>query len=109
MAVKVKNAAESMLVNEVIRAGWRYAELTRVNTGNVKTDKGYRFSTGTPAGYPDISGYRRKDGRAVFLECKVEPNKPTEQQIRFIEKARQSGCLAGICYSVRDALEIIME
>ena len=108
MAVKVKNAAESMLVNEVIRAGWRYAELTRVNTGNVKTDKGYRFSTGTPAGYPDISGYRRKDGRAVFLECKVEPNKPTEQQLRFIEKARQSGCLAGICYSVRDALEIIM-
>ncbi len=108
MAVKVKSAAESMLVNDVIRAGWKYAELTRVNTGNVKTDKGYRFSTGTPKGFPDISGYRRKDGRAVYIECKVEPNKPTPEQVQFIEKAKKAGCLAGVCYSVREALAVIL-
>lgn len=103
MAIKQRSREESELVNRIIHACWPYAELFRINTGSVKTATGYLFSTGTPAGFPDIAGYSRSGGRAVYIECKVAPNKPTDKQIAFIEKAKAAGCLAGVCYSVEDA------
>lgn len=103
MAIKERSREESELVNRIIHACWPYAELFRINTGSVKTATGYLFSTGTPAGFPDIAGYARNGGSAVYIEVKVAPNKPTEKQIAFIEKAKASGCIAGICYSEQDA------
>lgn len=103
MAIKERSREESELVNRIIHACWPYAELFRINTGSVKTATGYLFSTGTPAGFPDIAGYVRNCGVAVYIEVKVAPNKPSEKQVKFIEKAKAAGCLAGICYSVEDA------
>lgn len=108
MATKQRSREESELINRIIHACWQYAELFRVNTGSVKTATGYLFSTGTPAGFPDICGYRRSDGKAVYIEAKVKPNGPTDKQTAFIEKARSAGCLAGVCYSAEDALAVIL-
>lgn len=108
MATKQRSREESELINLIIHACWQYAELFRVNTGSVKTATGYLFSTGTPAGFPDICGYRRSDGKSVYIEAKVKPNGPTDKQTAFIEKARSAGCLAGVCYSVEDALAVIL-
>ncbi len=107
MATKQRSREESELINQIIHACWQYAELFRINTGSVKTATGYLFSTGTPAGFPDICGYRRSDAKMIFIEAKVEPNKPTDKQTAFIEKAKSAGCLAGVCYSVEEALAII--
>lgn len=108
MAIKERSREESELVSRIIHACWPYAELFRINTGSVKTATGYLFSTGTPAGFPDIAGYRRSDGRAVYIEAKVAPNKPTDKQEKFIEKATAAGCLAGVCYSAEEALAVIL-
>lgn len=107
MAEKIKSAKESRLVSDVIAAGWKEAWLTRVNTGTVKKEDGRWFKTGTPKGYPDISGNRRSDGAAIYIECKVKPNKPTPEQAEFIRQRREEGCLSGVCYSVEEALAII--
>ena len=58
-------------------------------------------------GFPDLVGYRRSDGKAVFIEVKTETGRVEETQQKFIKRAQQSGCLAGIARSDKDALEII--
>lgn len=98
---------ESQLLSAIIRILYPHCQLYRVNVGRMKTPDGRWFSTGVPAGYPDLSGYRRSDGRAVYIECKVRPNKPTAKQLEFIERARAQGCLAGVCYSPEEALSLI--
>lgn len=109
MAIKERSREESELVNRIIHACWPYAELFRINTGSVKTATGYLFSTGTPAGFPDICGYRRSDKKMIFIEVKVKPNKPTDKQTAFIDKVKAAGCPAGVCYSVEEALAIIRD
>lgn len=58
-------------------------------------------------GWPDLTGYRRSDGRAVFIEVKTKNDRARPQQIKFIERALQAGCLAGFARSVEDAEEIV--
>jgi hypothetical protein len=58
-------------------------------------------------GYPDLSGYRRSDGKAVFIEVKTATGRPSEKQLHFIEQAKQAGCIAGIARSVEEALELV--
>lgn len=62
---------------------------------------------GLPKGYSDLSGVRRRDGRAVFIECKTPTGKVREDQIRFIETVRSCGAVAGVARSVEEALKII--
>lgn len=103
-----RSNAESMLVSDIIHRTYPVAQLYRINTGCVKTATGYQFSTGTPAGFPDLAGYRRSDGRAVYIEVKVAPNKPTDKQLAFLAQARSAGCLAGVAYSAEEAVNIIL-
>lgn len=98
---------ESQLLNAVIRVLYPHCKLYRVNVGRMRTPDGRWFSTGVPAGFPDLAGYRKSDGRAVYIECKVKPNKPTPKQAAFIEAARECGCLAAVCYSPEEALSLV--
>ena len=59
-------------------------------------------------GYPDLAGYRRRDGKAVFIEVKTGKGKATIEQEKFIKVAQESGCLAGIAWSIEDAREIVI-
>lgn len=99
---------ESALMQDIIKALYdKGYKVFRINTGSVIDKKtGRRFSTGTPAGHPDLYGYL-PGGRIFYIECKVKPNKATEKQQAFIEDARKRGALAGIAYSVKDALRIV--
>ena len=72
---------ESQLLNAIIRVLYPHCVLHRVNVGRMRTPDGRWFSTGVPVGYPDLSGYRRSDGRAVYIECKVN-NSLSSQGLR---------------------------
>lgn len=98
---------ESALVNEIFRALYPYVRLNRVNVIRVKNEQGRWLTTGVPKGYSDLSGHRIGDGRAVYIECKVAPNKPTPEQETFLARAREHGAIAGVCYCIEDALELI--
>lgn len=58
-------------------------------------------------GHPDLAGYRRSDGRAVYIEVKTRRGRVTKEQEQFITLAKQAGCLAGVARSVKDAEEIV--
>lgn len=60
-------------------------------------------------GFPDLAGFRRSDGKAVFIEIKTGTGRPTKEQLKFIENAKRSGCLAGIARSIEEAISIIKE
>ena len=103
----MRSKAESYLVNDIIRALYPHARLERHNVGKFYTSDGRPIYAGPPKGYPDLSGNRRGDGRAVYIEAKVKPNKPTEEQMKYLAERRAEGALAGVCYSVTDALTLI--
>ena len=58
-------------------------------------------------GHPDLAGYRRSDGRAVYIEVKTKKGRATPEQEQFLAVAKQAGCLAGIAKSVKEAEEIV--
>lgn len=77
----------------------------RTNVGKVKMQDGRWFDTGLPKGFSDLLAV--KNGKAYFIECKVKPNKPTPEQVNFIEQMKNKyGCAAGVAYSVEDAENI---
>ena len=103
----MRSKAESYLVNDIIRALYPFARLERHNVGKFYTADGRPIYAGPPKGYPDLSGNRRGDGRAVYIEAKIHPNKPTEEQLQYLADRRAEGALAGVCYTVGDALSLI--
>lgn len=58
-------------------------------------------------GFPDLSGFDRETGQAVFIEVKTPTGKATKEQEQFLDVAKSAGCKAGIARSAEEALEII--
>ena len=80
----------------------------RTNVGKIKLPDGRIFDTGLPRGFSDLLAVR--GGRAYFVEVKVHPNKPTEEQLHFLDTMRNRyGCAGGVAYSVEDAVRIVNE
>ena len=59
-------------------------------------------------GTPDICGHT-KDGRALYIEVKVKPNKPEPAQLEFIENAKRCGCVAGVIYTQEEMEQFARE
>lgn len=98
---------EETILQNKIRAGVSDIAVTfRINVGKFKVGDRY-ISTGVPPGFSDIFGFRRKDGKAFFIEVKTERGRPTEKQLIFIKKMQDCGALAGIARSVEEARGII--
>ena len=57
-------------------------------------------------GMSDILGVL-KGGRFVAIEVKIKPNKPTADQLAFLQKVRNTGGIGIVAYSLDDVLEII--
>ena len=85
------------------------AVLFRANVGSGRTYDGRHFDTGLPKGFSDLFGFRRSDGKAVFIEVKAPGGRIRSEQVKFIEIMRSYGALAGIARSVEDARNIILE
>lgn len=77
----------------------------RANVGKVKLSDGRWFDTGLPKGFSDL--FSIKDGKIYFFEVKIKPNKPTKEQLNFIEQMKLRGCVAGVVYSMEDVWNLI--
>lgn len=49
------------------------------------------FSLGSESGFPDLSLFNPMDGGAVFFECKVKKNRPTDRQRMWLYNLRCAG------------------
>lgn len=77
----------------------------RTNVGKFKLSDGRWFDTGLPKGHSDLVAYR--NGKAYFIEVKVKPNKPTNEQLNFIKQmCNRYGCIGDVAYSVDDVFRI---
>lgn len=81
--------------------------LFRMNVGTGYTQDGRYFSTGVPKGFSDLFGFRKSDGRAVFIEVKTKTGRVSADQLRFIEKMNADGAIAGVCRTAQDAVKLI--
>lgn len=98
---------EHRLMNEIrLWCGEHDCLCFRCNVGRYLLADNTWMDTGLPKGFPDLL-ILTNNGRAVFCECKVRPNKPSKEQIGFIELVRQRGFAAGVCYSVQDVETLI--
>ena len=104
---------ESDLVSGIIKLCYPILKLYRANAGTFRSDDGKHVIKGMPKGFPDLFGViladKAIDGKPVpvFIEAKVHPNKPSPEQIGFIDEHRAGGCCAGVCYTVAEAWRLI--
>lgn len=85
-----------------------YAVIFRVNTGTVKMADGRYFNTGVPKGHSDLSGFRKSDGKAIFIEVKNAKGKLRKEQKHFIEMVKENGAIAGVCRSPEEAIDLVV-
>ena len=98
---------EHSIQNDIRNSTADIAVLFRANVGQGITYDGRHFDTGLPKGFSDLFGFRKSDGRAVFIEVKTETGRIRPEQQNFINKMRLYGALAGVARSVQDARSII--
>lgn len=98
---------EHELQNEIRLALSDSCVLFRINVGGAYTEDGRWFSSGVPKGYSDLSGVRRSDGRAVFIEVKTPTGRIRPEQRDFIEAMQKCGALAGFARSIEEAKRIV--
>lgn len=99
--------SEHELQNEIRLALSDSCVLFRINVGGAYTEDGRWFSSGVPKGYSDLSGVRRSDGRAVFIEVKTPTGRIRPEQRDFIEAMQKCGALAGFARSIEEAKRIV--
>lgn len=82
----------------------------RMNVGTGYTQDGRYFTTGVPPGFSDLFGFRKSDGKAIFIEVKTpKKGKPTQKQVNFIQQMQLNGAIAGICRCAEDAIKLTKE
>lgn len=104
---------ESEIQRDILRmCQRRHIRLWRSNAGMIQAKgtggKTYMYR-GAPAGTADIVGWKKENGVAVFvaLEVKRRGGKPTESQQQFIADVWAAGGIAGIVYSVDEAMRLL--
>lgn len=100
---------EHAIQNRIRAAIAPYAVIFRANVGKAYTPDGRYFSTGLPVGFSDLFGFRKSDGRAVFIEVKTERGRASERQKHFLSEMRKAGAIAGVCRSPEEAIKLIQE
>ena len=97
---------EHSIQNQIRLALNPYAVIFRANVGSGYTADGRYFSTGLPVGFSDLFGFRKSDGKAVFIEVKTKTGRLSEAQKNFIDSTGGTHCCAN---DAEDAIKIIME
>ncbi len=98
---------EHKIQNEIRLALTDSCIIFRMNVGTGYTVDGRYFNTGVPKGFSDLFGFRKSDGRAIFIEVKTAKGKPSAEQVKFLETMRKYGAISGICRSAEDAVNLI--
>lgn len=96
------------IIQNKIRAGLSpYAIIFRANVGRIRTPDGRYFDTGLPSGFPDLFGFRKSDGKIIFIEVKTPTGHVSAAQQRFQRIVSAFPVIYGVCRSVDDALQLI--
>lgn len=98
---------EHKIQNEIRLALADTCVIFRANIGTGYTKDGRYFSTGLPKGFSDLFGFRKSDGKAVFIEVKTPKGRPSPEQVHFLHTLQKYGVIAGICRSAEEALNLI--
>ena len=98
---------ESDIQNAIRLALNPYAVIFRTNVGKVKTVDGRWFDTGLPAGHTDLAGFRKSDGKAIYLEVKTEKGRLRDVQKHFINAMEDYPVIVGVARSAEEAIEIV--
>lgn len=70
---------------------------------------GVFIKTGLVKGHSDLTGVRKSDGKAIFIEVKKKKgSKVYKEQEKFINNMKKANAIAGICRSLEDARELII-
>ena len=98
---------ETDLMHQVMLEATRLGNVIfRSNVGKIKMADGRWFDTGLPKGHSDLYGFR-PDGKIFYIETKVKPNKPTKEQLMFLNTVIKKGAAGGVAYSVEEAVSIM--
>ena len=100
---------EHIIQNKIREALSPYAVIFRANVGSGVTYDGRHFDTGLPKGFSDLFGFRKSDGKAIFIEVKTASGRVSPEQKNFIRRMKEFGAVAGVCRSPEDALLLICE
>lgn len=101
-----RKTAEGRLLDEImLKAGEMGFSLFRNQVGVYKVN-GRVIRSGLCVGSSDLIGWS-PEGKFVAIEVKIYPRKPTQAQESFISAALKSGCIAGVCYSVEDFINLV--
>ena len=98
---------EHKIQNEIRLALADTCVIVRVNVFTGRTVDGRYIASGVPKGFSDLFGFRKSDGKAVFIEVKTPKGKPSKEQVKFLETMRKYGVIAGICRSAEEAINLI--
>ena len=98
---------ETILQNQIIVALCKNGCVARNHTvGQFYTKYGGIVNVGHH-GESDITGHRRLDGRAIYIEVKLPGENPRPDQEKFLQAMANTGAIAGVAHSVEEALEIV--
>lgn len=86
-----------------------YAVIFRTNVGKVRMADGRWFDTGLPKGYSDLSGFRKSDGKMIFLEVKNEKGRLRKEQKHFLNTMQKYPIICGVARSPEEAIKIVEE
>jgi len=98
---------ESDIQNSIRLALNPYAVVFRANVGKVRLADGRWFDTGLPKGHPDLYGFRKSDGKTIYIEVKTKTGKLRKEQKHFIETVKKYGVIAGVARSPEDAIKLV--
>lgn len=74
-------------------------ECHHINVGRIKLPNGTYFTTGVPAGWPDLIMLTRK-GKVFFVETKYGNGKLREDQIKMIHNLKERNFEVHVVYSM---------
>lgn len=97
------------MIQDAIREALSFSCVVfRANVGTFR--QGDRFiNTGLPPGFPDLFGFRKRDGKLFFIEVKTVKGHLSPNQIQFAKDIANYDVLYGVARSVADALRIVGE
>lgn len=72
-----------------------------VNVGKFALKDGGYFDVGLPKGFPDLL-LITQNGRVIFIEAKIKPNKLQPAQVHFLTELRNRNQPAFVIYSIDD-------
>ena len=85
-----------------------HAVIFRGNVGKVRMADGRFFDTGLPKGFSDLFGYRKSDGKMIFIEVKNEKGKLRKDQEHFINVMKKYPVIVGVCRSADEAIKLVV-